>query len=83
MAIQPTVARNGGDVKSIKLALLLVLIVALAALVLQNQAPWQVRFLWLTGEVPAVILLFLTAAAGFVAGLTVALLVKRSAKRQQ
>jgi uncharacterized integral membrane protein len=63
--------------KSLKLTLLLVLVVALATLVFQNQAPWQVRFLWLTGEVPGIILLFLTVAAGFVAGLTVALLVKR------
>ncbi len=66
--------------KSMKLVLLLVLVVALAAVVLQNQAPWQVRFLWLKGEVPGIILLFLAAAAGFIAGLTVALLVKRDAK---
>lgn len=69
--------------KTIKLALLLVLVAALAALVLQNQAPWQVRFLWLTGEVSGIILLFLTAAAGVVAGITVALLVKRGAKLQR
>ncbi len=69
--------------KSIKLVLLLVLVVALAAVVLQNQAPWQVRFLWLNGEVPGIILLFFIAAAGFIAGLTVALLVKRDAKPQQ
>ncbi len=68
--------------KSVKLVLLLVLVVALAAVVLQNQVSWQVRFLWLTGEVPAIILLFLTAAAGFIAGITVALLVKRDAKSQ-
>ena len=68
--------------KSTKLVLLLVLAVTLAAVVLQNQAPWQVRFLWLTGEVPGIILLFLTAAAGFVAGITAAFLVKRDAKPQ-
>ena len=48
--------------KSITLALLLVLVVAVAAVVFQNQAPWQARFLWLTGEVPGIIVLFLTAA---------------------
>ncbi len=69
--------------RSIKLVLLLVLAVALAAVVLQNQASWQVRFLWLTGEVPGVILLFLTAAAGFIGGITVALRVKRGARPQQ
>jgi hypothetical protein len=36
---------KGGDMKSIKLMLFLVLVVALAAVVLQNQASWQVRFL--------------------------------------
>jgi uncharacterized integral membrane protein len=68
--------------KSFKLVLLMVLVVALAAVVLQNQASWQVQFLWLTGEVPGIILLFLTAAAGFIAGITVALLVKRGATPQ-
>lgn len=68
--------------KSIKLVLLLVLVVALAAAVLQNQASWQVRFLWLTGEVPGIILLFLTAAAGFIMGVTAALLMKRENKQE-
>jgi uncharacterized integral membrane protein len=68
--------------RSTKLVLLLALAVALTAVVLQNQAPWQVRFLWLSGEIPGVILLFLTAAAGFIAGITVALLVKRGPKPQ-
>jgi uncharacterized integral membrane protein len=70
-------------VNSVKLVLLLVLVAALAAVVLQNQAAWEVRFLWLTGEVPGIILLFLTAAAGFIAGIAVALLVKRGAKQQE
>lgn len=65
---------------SIKLVLLLVLVAALATVVLQNQAPWEVRFLGLTGEVPGIILLFLTAAAGFIAGIIVAFLVKRGGK---
>jgi len=70
-------------VYSLKLVLLIVLVAALAAVAFQNQSPWQVRFLWLTGEVPGIILLFLTTAAGFVAGITVALLVKRGAKPRQ
>lgn len=68
--------------KTVKLVMILVLAIALAAVVLQNQAPWQVRFLWLNGEVLGIILLFLTAAAGFIAGLTVALLVKCDAKQR-
>jgi hypothetical protein len=40
----------------------------------------EIRFLWLTGEVPGIILLFLTAAAGFIVGIAVALLVRHGAK---
>lgn len=69
--------------KSLKLVLLLVLVAALAAVVLQNQAPWEVRFLWMTGEMSGIVVLFLTAAAGFIAGLTVALLVRHGAKQKQ
>ncbi|WP_300464548.1 LapA family protein [Desulfobacula sp.] len=69
--------------KSIKLVLLLVLVVSLAAVVFQNQAPLQVHFLWLTGEVPGIILMLLTAAAGFIMGITATLLVKHGAKSQQ
>ena len=75
-----TQREKGGATKSVKLALLLVLVVALAVVVFQNQESWQVRFLWLTGEVPGIILLFLTAAAGFIMGITVAFLVKRGNK---
>lgn len=63
---------------SIKLFLLLTLAVLFAALAFQNQKPWEVRFLWLVGEVPAIIVSFLTAAAGFSAGIISALLVKSS-----
>ena len=82
MGIQPKFERKGDEMKSIKLLLLLVLVVALTAVVLQNQASWQVRFFWLTGEVPGIILLFLTAAAGFITGITSALMVKHGANTQ-
>lgn len=58
--------------KSMKLAILLTLSLAMALIVIQNTAPVQARFLWFTAEVPAIVLLFLTAAAGFVSGLLVA-----------
>lgn len=63
-----------------KLVLLLVLAAALATVALQNQASWEVHFLWLTLNVPSIVLLFLTSAAGFIAGITTALLVKYGAK---
>jgi uncharacterized membrane protein YciS (DUF1049 family) len=62
--------------KTVKLVMLVVLVVALAAVVLQNQETWKVHFLWLSGEITGVVLLFLTAAAGFVVGVTLTLLVK-------
>jgi uncharacterized integral membrane protein len=68
--------------KLIKLILLLVLVVSLTAVVLQNQVPLQVRFLWLTGEVPGIILLLLTATTGFITGITATLMVKHKAKPQ-
>lgn len=67
--------------KSIKLMMLLVLVVALAAVAFQNQELWVVRFLWMRGDVPGIILLFITAAAGFIAGIIVALLVKSGVKQ--
>lgn len=60
--------------RTIKVVLLLVLAVSLAVVVLQNTAAVQVRFLWLSGEMPAVLLLLVTAAGGFVLGLLTALL---------
>lgn len=68
--------------KTTKLVLLLVLVIVLAAVVLQNRAPVKVHFLWLTRELSAVLLLFLTATGGFFMGLLVALLVKGGAKPQ-
>ncbi len=66
-----------------KLVLLLVLAAALGVLIIQNTAPIQMRFLWVSAEVSAVVLLFLTAAGGFILGLLAALIVKRSGKSKQ
>jgi uncharacterized integral membrane protein len=66
--------------KKVKMVVLLILVISLTAAVLQNQVAWQVRFLWMTGEVPGIILLFITAAAGFIMGIIAALLMKRGKK---
>lgn len=66
--------------KTMKLVLLVTLSLALVLVVLQNTAPIHARFLWWTADVPAIVLLFLMAAGGFVSGLIVALLVKRASK---
>ncbi|PKL46159.1 MAG: hypothetical protein CVV42_17535 [Candidatus Riflebacteria bacterium HGW-Riflebacteria-2] len=67
--------------KSLKLVLLVLMVAALTAVVVQNQAPWPVRFLWMSGEMPGIILLFLTTAAGFIMGITVTLMMKRDNKQ--
>lgn len=76
--VHPVQAKEGGElVKTTKLVLLVIIAVALVVLVLQNTNPVQARFLWMVAEVPAIVLLFLTALGGFVAGVIVAMLVKR------
>jgi len=66
--------------KLVKLVVLIALAVALAAVVVQNQAGVEVHFLWLTGKMPAIVLLLLTTAGGFVVGVLVALLTRGGAK---
>lgn len=66
--------------KIIKLVLLIALVIASMAILFQNQASWQVHFLWLTTDVPAIILLLLTLAAGFVLGFVASFLVRRGNK---
>jgi uncharacterized integral membrane protein len=69
--------------KSFKLILLLVLMAVFTVIVLQNQAAWEVRFLWIEGELPGIIMLFLTTAIGFISGITVALLVRRDSRKSK
>jgi uncharacterized integral membrane protein len=64
----------------VKLVLLFVFAVALVVLIIQNRAPVHMRFLWFSAEISAVVLLFLTAAGGFILGLLAALLMKGSGK---
>ncbi len=66
--------------KVIKLVLLIALVIASMAIVFQNQASWQVHFLWLTSDVPAIVLLLLTLAAGFILGFVASFLVRRDKK---
>ena len=66
--------------KRIKLVFLLTISLALVLVVVQNTARFNARFLWLTADVPVIVLLFLTAAGGFVSGLLSALLVKSGTK---
>ncbi len=58
--------------RRIKPAILIVVGMILMLLVVQNTAPVQAHFLWMTAEVPVVVLLFVVAIGGFVSGLLVA-----------
>ena len=69
--------------KITKLIILLILSVALIVVVAQNTTPVQARFFWLTAEIPAVVLLFLTAVGGFIMGIIVALLIKNGTKPKE
>jgi uncharacterized integral membrane protein len=62
--------------KRLKIIALLVIAVALATVVIQNTGPVQTRLLWVTVEMPLVLLLLLTALAGFCLGLLVSVLPK-------
>jgi len=64
----------------IKLAVLLVVTLTLVLVVLQNTATIQARFLWYTAELSVIVLLFVSAAGGFVLGIVAALLAKKTTK---
>lgn len=63
--------------KNFKLILLVALTIILAIVVLQNRQPWQIHLLWLRAELPAIILLLLIAAVGFVMGVIATILFQR------
>lgn len=63
-----------------KMAVLLLVSLGVVLVVIQNTAPVQARFLWFAAEIPAVVLLFVTAVGGFVAGLLAAFLIKRGSQ---
>lgn len=67
--------------KKLKLGIVLVLTLVLIVLVAQNTASVQAHFLGFTTEMSLVVLLFLTGAMGFVAGLMLGFYLKsRKAK---
>lgn len=59
--------------KTAKLIGILVLVFVLGIIIIQNHAPVQTHFLLITVEMPHILLLLLTAGAGFALGLLVAL----------
>lgn len=64
--------------KKAKLILLILLGVIVVLLVVQNTALIETRFLWFKVEVPAIVVLFVTAVGGFVSGILTALFIKNA-----
>lgn len=66
--------------KHVKLASMSVVGILLVTLILQNRTPIPARFLWFNGEIPAILLLLLTAIGGVILGLLLALYVQNRRK---
>ncbi len=64
------------NVRYVKPLVLLSLVVALLIVIAQNRAPVQTHFLLITFEMPQILLLALTALAGFAVGLLVPALMR-------
>lgn len=62
------------------MAVLLLVSLGVVLVVIQNTDLVQARFLWFAAEIPAIVLLFVTAVGGFIAGLLAALLIKRGSQ---
>ncbi|HMB16972.1 MAG TPA: LapA family protein [Pelovirga sp.] len=66
--------------RTTKQVLLVILGALLTVVILQNTAPVRIQFLWFSGEISTVLLLFLTAVGGFAMGVMMTLLLKGRTK---
>lgn len=57
--------------KKAKPIAILAIVIVLAVVIFQNRSPVQAHFLFITVEMPVILLLVLTAALGFVLGMLV------------
>lgn len=64
------------NVRYLKPLVMLLLVAALLIVIAQNRAPVQTHFLLITIEMPQILLLALTALAGFAVGLLVPALIR-------
>jgi len=70
-------------VRTAKLVVLAIMAAVVGALVLQNTAPVQARFLWMTAEMPVIVLLVLTTLGGFAIGAAVTLMLSRRMRSER
>ena len=66
--------------KNLKVVLLWLLSIVFVLLIVQNTAPVRARFLWMTADVPIILLLLFAAAVGFISGLFIGLPMKSKNK---
>ena len=69
--------------RNVKLGVIVGLSIVLVLIIVQNTTPVPGRFLWFSGQVPAVVLLFVTTTGGFVTGLLVALFYGHTNKKKR
>lgn len=62
---------------------ILVIVCALAVVIFQNRSPVQAHFLFITVEMPVILLLVLTAALGFILGMLVSFYARPGARDKQ
>ncbi len=68
--------------RKLRIVLLLLVSALMLTLVMQNRAPVEAHFLWMSAELPVFALLGTTLLGGFVSGaVTVLLLTRRKRKR--
>ncbi len=69
--------------KNVKLAFMVLVCILLVVLVIQNTAPVQAHFFWMTAELPVIVLLFAATLGGFILGVLITLLVKKETEENR
>ena len=66
--------------KKLKVVLLWLLSIVFVLLIVQNTAPVRAHFLWMTADVPVILLLIFVAAVGYISGLFIGLPMKKGSR---
>jgi uncharacterized integral membrane protein len=69
--------------KTVKLIVIVILVVILGIIIVQNREPVPTHFLLVSVKMPLILLLIITAGAGFVVGVLSALVIGASKEKQE